>query len=392
MRKLLFLLVLLVCSVFAGLKIAEDPGYAIFAYKNWTMEMPLWFVAFSMFLGLVIVYSIIRFFDAVDASWLGWKNWLRIRRKHKAHSKTNSGVVELIEGNWKHAEHLFVSGMDQSEAPLINFLGAAKAAHEQQAYDKRDLYLQRAADLAPQSQMAVNLLQAQMLMQQGHLEEAYQNLQNLQARYSKHAAVVKLLERVCVHMGRWEAVLALFPAMRKLKIATDQELILLEAKMYQEILQTPNKFPAVTMLMDYWHALPKRLQKNPDLVCVYVTQLQRYPDTLPEIEEWVVKTLNQAWHKELMKLYGQLTLADSAKQLKIAEGWQKRFSQHAMMYLTLARLSQRCQLWGKAKHCYEESIKLAPTADTYMEYGSLLLQLNDFTEAMQAYRDGLQNC
>ena len=58
MWRFIFLVLILMVSVLVGLKIAEDPGYAIFAYKHWTMEMPLWFAVVSVILGLLLFYFI----------------------------------------------------------------------------------------------------------------------------------------------------------------------------------------------------------------------------------------------------------------------------------------------------------------------------------------------
>ena len=39
----IWLLIILIASVWLGLQIAEDPGLAFFSYKQWSVEMPLWF-------------------------------------------------------------------------------------------------------------------------------------------------------------------------------------------------------------------------------------------------------------------------------------------------------------------------------------------------------------
>jgi HemY protein len=138
MWRFFWFLVLLILSVWLGLKISQDPGYALFTYRHWSMEMPLWFALVAFFIFLFLFYGILRFFDSIDFSIYRFKNWLRWRRKYKSYSKTNRGLIELIEGHWKSAEYCLMEGIEQSDAPLINYLAAAKAAQEQQAYDRRD--------------------------------------------------------------------------------------------------------------------------------------------------------------------------------------------------------------------------------------------------------------
>src|SRR5579864_3881144 len=131
MIRFLFIVLILVASVFLGLKISEDPGYAIFSYQNWTVEMPLWFMVIATIVILLVLYFVLRFFDGIETTWFNFKNWLRMRKKYKSYSKTNRSLIALIEAQWKLAENNAMSGVDQSDAPLINFLAAAKAADEQ---------------------------------------------------------------------------------------------------------------------------------------------------------------------------------------------------------------------------------------------------------------------
>lgn len=392
MRRFIFILFILVISVFAGLKIAEDPGYAIFAYRYWTVEMPLWFAIVGLLVGLLVLYFVLRFFDALDSSWISWKNWLALRRKNKSYSKTNRGLLELIEANWKNAETLLMEGVDQSDAPLINFLAAAKAAHEQKTYEKRDLYLRRAYDLSPQTHLAVGLMQAELQIKQGKLDQALATLNRLHAQSPKQTLVLKLLERVYVHLGDWKNLLKIIPQLYKTKQITAEQMSLLEIKAYKELLSTTRKSIMSQSAKDIWREIPKKLQKNPELVCCYVKQLERYPDTTAEIDDLIQKTLKSYWQPELVIIYGTLTLADAGKQLKTAESWQKSFGAHAELFLTLARLSIRCQQWGKAKSYFEESLRLGASAETYYEYGNLLMRLDESHAAMQNYRDGLKVC
>lgn len=390
MRRFIFLLIILFVSVFIGLKIAQDPGYAFFAYKHWTVEMPLWFMFVSVFLGLLLLYFIMRFFDGVNASWARWKNWLWLRRKHKSYSKTNRGLIELIETQWKSAESNLMSGVDQSDAPLINFLAAAKAAHEQGEYEKRDVYLRQAYDLSPQTHVAVGLVQAQLQLKQNKYEQALATLDQLRAKSPKQKQVLKLLERVYIHLGDWKSLLKLIPSLYKAKVLTVDQMNMLEVRTYSEILRSTNYHSQpVQHIRDVWNSIPKRLQKNPELISCYAEQLLFYPDTLNEVESLITATLKKTWNKELVRLYGKLDFPDPLKQLKIVEGWEKKYGPHAMLLLTHARLSVRCQIWGKARSYFEECLRIEATPEAYREYGNLLFQLNDTQAAMQAYQHGL---
>ena len=60
MKRFIFYLFLLLAAVWLGLKIKADPGYALFAYQHWTVEMPLWFAGFLIFLTYLAFYALTR--------------------------------------------------------------------------------------------------------------------------------------------------------------------------------------------------------------------------------------------------------------------------------------------------------------------------------------------
>lgn len=78
------------------------------------------------------------------------------------------------------------------------------------------------------------------------------------------------------------------------------------------------------------------------------------------------------------------------KQLSRAEQYLKHYPAEPILLLTLGRLCVRCQLWGKARHYFEDSLTLQATPSTYAEYGKLLEQMGDTQAALTAYREGCQ--
>ncbi len=387
MRRFIWLLLVLIVSVWLGLLIAKDPGLAFFSYRHWSVEMPLWFAVLSLLVLLSVFYLIWSVFSGVDSIFYRWRNWLRWRRKTQSYSKTNRGLIELIEGRWKKGENLLTAGIAQSEAPLINYLALAKAAHEQAAYDRQETYLRRAHAVAGSAEVAVGLTQAQFQIDQGQFEQALATLRQLQSMVPRHPLVVKLLERVYVHLGDWQSLLTLLPSLYKSKVVTSEQLVLLEQKTYRELLKATTKLPqGLTALRAVWDIVPRRLKTDPQLLGCYAQQLVFYPEQTSEAVELLNKSLRKSWDADLIKLYGSLNTGDPVQQLVLAERWLARYPNQALLLLTLGRLSVRCQLWGKARSYFEESLKLEERAITYLEYGKLLDQLG---ETSTAYRDGL---
>jgi HemY protein len=381
MRRFVIGIILLIFSVWVGLKIARDPGLALFTYSHWSVEMPLWFALVCLMLLLVVVYFLTHFFDEIDRSFYRWKNWLRWRRKNKSYSKTNRGLVELIEGHWRNAENYLLDGIDQSDAPLINYLAAAKAAHEREAYDKRDTYIRQAYDLSPQ---------AQLQLDQGQLEQALATLNHLRSIAPLNKVVLKLSQKLFIQLADWKGLLKLLPSLCKAKLISLEQYEHLEVRVYREMLNsTANKAQDLKVFHEFWAIVPRRVQKNPQFVACYVKHILRYAEAANEVEELINRVLKKTWDSDLVKMYGLLVTDNSKKQLSHAEKWLKLYPNQAVLLLTLGRLCMRCQLWGKARQYLEDSLQLEAIPDTYIEYGKLFEQLGDMSAAVECYRDGL---
>lgn len=391
MRGFFWFLIILFFSVWLGLKISQDPGYALFTYGHWTIEMPLWFAMVSVLLILFVLYGVLRFFDNIGFSIYRLKNWLRWRRKYKSYNKTNRGLLELVEGRWKHAEHYLLDSVQQSDAPLINYLAAAKAAQELHAFDRRDTYLRKAHHLAPQAEIAIELTQARLQYEQGQLEQALATLRHLRGLAPKHASVLKLLEKVYVRLADWKSLLQLLPFLRKAKLITDEQMNIFERNTYQELLhEAAHKQQGLAPIRQVWQTVPRKLQADPELIDSYANILLPYQETADELESLIHKALKRRWHADLARIYGLLKTNNPQKQLSYAESWQQQFGNQPILLLTLGRLCMRCQLWGKARSYFEEGLKLEASSETYAEYGKLLEQLGETQAAIQCYQKAMK--
>jgi HemY protein len=271
---------------------------------------------------------------------------------------------------------------------LMNYLGAAKAAQEQGAFERRDNYIQKAYRIAPSEELAIGLTKAELELDQHQYEHAAATLNHLRQTNANHPRVAKLLEKVYVHLGDWQNLLKLLPELRKGKILNAGQMEQFEKNLYGEILHTAND-KNLDEIHGIWYDMPRSVRKNPDVVSAYVKQLSRFPDTAKEMEDLIRKTLKTHWQPDLVKIYGTLPFANLNRQLVIAGAWLKMYGQHPELLLLLGKLCMRIQLWGKAKDYFEKCLALSPNPEASLEYGKLLEDLGESDNAIQKYRDGL---
>src|SRR3990167_4916950 len=215
MRRLIVILLFLIASVWFGLTVMRHPGYLFLVYQRWMVQMPLWFALLGLLAIFCLFYLVVSSVDRLSFLWFRLKNWIRFKREQRSYSKTQHGLATLIEGRWKKAERLLLAGVSQTIEPLMNYLGAAKAAHEQQAYERRDRYIQKAHQLAPDADMAIGLTQADLQLKQEHFEQAGAILNRLYELSPRHPRVLGMLEKIYVRTADWAKLQALLPNMRK---------------------------------------------------------------------------------------------------------------------------------------------------------------------------------
>lgn len=389
MLQLIIFLCFLIFSVWFGVEVVNHPGYLLLVYQPWLVQMPLWFALLSTIIIFALFYIIINVADRLQFFSFKIKNYFRFRREQKSYSKTQHGFSALIEGRYKQAEQLLLAGVNQTVEPLINYLGAARAAHEQTSFDRRDLYLRKAYEVAPHDYLAIALTQAELEMSQHQFEQAAATLHHLREKAPRHHQVLKLMEKVYVHLGDWQGLLKLLPSLRKEKILTQDELEQFEKNLYSKMLQrgSPHEIDALHSL---WETIPRNIKKNPDVIDAYVRQLKSFPDTNKEVENLIRQALKKNWQPNLVNCYGELPFTNLNRQLIIADAWLKMYGSRPELLLLLGKLCVQVQLWGKAKDYFEKCIDQYPDcADAYLEYGKLLEQLNEPMLALQKYKQGL---
>lgn len=388
MRRLILLLVFLIASVWFGIHIMRHPGYLFIVYEPWSVQMPLWFAFVTVLLTLVVLYYIITGFDHLQFLWFRFKNWLRFRREHRAYSKTRHGLTLLIEGQWKKAEKLLLSGVQQETEPFLNYLGVAKIAEEQGDFAKATIYLEKAHVVLPEADLAIGIVRATWQLKHHQCEEARVTLRRLKAMSPYHPEVLKLFERLYTQLGEWDNLEQLVPLLRKARVLTKENAALLSQRVAIELLNHLT-IESVTALRARFQVMPRGLRADPLVVLAYVKRLVAFGET-DTVEGLIRQTLKSHWDPELVLLYGKLPFAALNKQYVIVGAWLKQYGAHPELYLTLARLCMRGQLWGKAKDYFEKCLDLGANRDASLELGELYEQLAEPELAKSAYRAGLQ--
>lgn len=384
--KILFLLLLVIlgAGAFVGELMIKDSGYVLIAYNQTTIETSLWVLLVALLIVFIVTHWVINLVTHTKLPTTKLKAWKDQRNQLISRRKTLKGLTSLSEGNWAQAQKQLAQAAERSDLPMVNYLAAARAAHEQDNEQATDELLQKARNTTPEAEVTVAISQAEIQLSRGQLEPCLATLLRLRTLAPKNTYVMRLLKDIYVRLNDWQALSKLIPLLRKHQVLKDDELEQLSHQCASQLLdESISKLPVETSEDDRlnaldkaWGELSKDQTRNGDLVQHY-TELLVSLGAEDHAEKNLRDLIKRNWDEKLVNIYGRLNGENPKKQLDTARGWLKSHDDSAALLLTLGRLSMRNQHWGQAVKHFEHSLELAPSSETLAELARLLRHLGD---------------
>lgn len=381
MKVALIVIVTLILGALLAQFLGGDPGYVIINFRGHVFEMsvPMLFILFVA---------------AITALWLAWFI-VRAPRKlgeaagrlraGRAGQKLTDGMIQIAEGNFAKGEKLLARAAAGSDAPLFNYLQAARAAHLQGQDERRDEWLKLAYEQTPEAANAVLLTQAELQLDREQYEQALATLRRLDENSKDHSYAIALLGRLYYRLEDWGNLAEVIPRLKKHGRINQETIDHWTTRVCAENLARASSGEAV---ITEWGKIAKKFKTDESVLEAYYKALMR-TEMHQKAEKDLITALKQNWRSSLIKLYGLVEGPDPSKQLQRAETWLAERPDDADLLLTTARLCLRNELWGKARSYLETVLAVRPTPEAYQVYGRLLSQLGEGDAAADAYKAGL---
>jgi HemY protein len=373
--------VALLASAFAAHFLLQDPGYVVINYRSYIIEMSV-----PVLIGFVLAL--------IFSLWLLRKIWHAPQKLGEAASRYRSGragqrltrgIIQIAEGNFSKGEKTLAKSANVSDAPLLNYLQAARAAHLLGNDVRRDNWLKQAYEQIPAAASAVLLTQAELQLDQGQYEQALATLRKLDENAPNQSHALVLLGRLYYRLEDWKQLVELLPRLGKHARVGADTLEMWSVRVHREML---DRCEDATGLQEAWSKVPRKLKQNAGVLESWYSGLIR-TEQHELAEKNLAADLKREWRPLLVRQFGLVKGKDPVKQLKKAEGWLKDHPDDADLLLAAARLCLHNELWGKARSYLDTVISIRPTPEIYQEFGRLLNQLGDDEGAADAYRAGL---
>ena len=396
MRGLLLIIALV--AVVGGLvawQMIENGGCILIAYGNYTIDMSLWaliLIVFVIWLVWRLLKAILRALINPGQKFFHERSSIR-QQRHR--SRTSKGLLLYIEGHWDQARRTLKRSAKHSDMPLLSYLAAANAAYEIGDQDDADRLLAKAREVDPDGELAVGLAQSQMYLRDGHYEKALAILQRLYIKVPDHPLILRLLNNAYRGLEDWRSLEKLLPDFRRYKVFNKRVIRRVESEVYSSILgslavqaKKTGRSEDTDALIQLWHDMPKHVRSIKRVLLSYITSLYQVGEA-NRAEVLMRKSLKLDWDDALIRLYGIVEGGDPQKQLITAESWLRQRPNDPELMLALGRLSQRNQLWGKARDYLESSIALKAQPEAYVELARLMVQLGEHKKSSDYYQKGL---
>ncbi len=397
MKKLVILIALfLLVGLVFGYLVSISSGYVLFSWGNYTIETSFWFFNIMLATFFICAYLVLRFVLLLIGSDWRINEWRKQRRSKRGQRQTTRGFLSLAQGQWRTAERQLTQAAALGDNPLINYLGAARAAYEKGDMDKSDQWLKEASQSTKGAELAVAITQIQLLISRGQTEQALAIVLRLRKQNPKHKHLLKMHIKVLRELEDWIGLKDLLPTVRKLaKLIPQDKLKELEEKVVMQLMQRAAKSHSssasagqASLIKEIYDDAPRTVRLSVDVLTCYVELLLLLKQ--PGKAEQALRTaLPSVWHDKLICLYGRIKGDDLQQQLLFAEKQLQERTNDPMLLLALGRIANRMNDKDKAQEYLESAAKIKALSEAHTELGNLLTQQGEFESACEHFNKAL---
>ncbi len=382
MRVGLFVVLLLLLVAVTAQFLAADSGYVLISFQGWAVEMTVPILLVLVVLLLVVASLLRRIRQAPR---------LVAERAAKASSRRTGrrvarGLVALAAGQMARAERLLARAAGRSNAPMLQYLAAARLAHGSGDIERRDHWFSLAEKAQPEARDAISLERAELHLNAGELELTMRYLGEILERQPRHLQALRLAIPLYLKREEWAEAARRLKALRKHGRQVAAQAARWTVAAYAGLLEGAEDARQVQRL---WGEVPRELRAEEGLGLAFARALMRH-GAHDIAEQATRRRLTEEWSSVLAGVYGELQPRDIPAAIRHAESWLGDHPEDTRLLLALGRLCRKARLWGKARSYLETSLSLRQSRQGWLELAELLEKLDEGEAAQEAYRKGLR--
>lgn len=376
--KVIFLLAVALLAALLGTLIASDAGYVVVGFQGWEVATSVWAAITALLMVAILVYCAMKLFNLMLLRNSKIATWFSAKRSSSSQRQTLQAIEAETNGDTVEAIRLLVAAGQQSPNPVLHFLRASELASRIGATDKAEELRFDAGKLGDNELKVFRRLNdALELINHHDKRQGLRALRRLLEDHPRCAPALFALVQYCREVEDWVGALEYLEVLSRLSFVADEEIYELLVSSWIGRLRQADALAVANV----WHAVPRKLKHEPDVVVVYVDALRTKGDSDKAIHE-LERSINRHWHRQTVLAYG-LVEGNSEKQLKTAEGWLKEHADDAALHLTIGRLQRRLARIDDARSHYETSVSLGDVVDGKLELAELHIESGETKKASE---------
>ena len=373
---ILLLLLIAVAAAWGWHALALDPGEVRLRFAGWRVETSFVFGVIAALLLWAVLSLVLRA--------LFWpRRALRRHALRRGHERIADGLVAAVEGRHGQATKSLERAAHVASLQAPALLARARSAQAQGDDEQAIAALDAAAEKAPAAALS---MRARFLLERNRNAEALDLLKTAMAKSALPPAALRSLIDAASRCGDSNAALTALSALAKTHSMSDEAFAELETRTLATALASAPNADALNAL---WSGTGRVQRQRETIVIAYAKRAAAVGQPIAAMSE-IQAALRRDWSEQLVRAYGELGPSDVVARLRQAEGWIAAQPNSAGLMLTLGRLCNQNELWGKAREYLGRGLAIAPDASLWEALGDACAGFGDHDVAQRAYRNALR--
>lgn len=355
MIKILILFIVLIAGIILGPIMAGHQGYVFIRTDDYDITTSV--------TSLVLCFIILQFI----LLFLGWcyrrfmsttsrtKGWMSGRKYHKAHTQTQKALLKLAEGDFDQVEKLMSKHADFSQQPVINYLLAAEAAQQRGDEYRTHQYLDKAAEVAGNDQLPVDITRVRIQLAEGEVHAARNGIDKLIDQAPRHPEILRLAEQAYLRSGAYQTLIELLPVIAKVQLHTEDELEALRLKAYKGLMNQYMAESGSDGLQKWWKSQPRKIRQEIALQSFLAEHLIECDD-MDSAEKIIIGGLKQQYDERLLLLARRLRSDNPEALEKVLKQLLKQTGATPLLNSTLGQIALHHAQWEQAETYFKAAL------------------------------------
>lgn len=388
MIKVLLLFLLLIAGIVLGPMLAGHQGYVLIQTDNYNVETSVTGLVIVMILVMVVLFAVEWILRRIFRTGARTRGWFVGRKSSRARKQTKAALLKLAEGDYQQVEKLMVKNADHAEQPVVNYLLAAEAAQQRGDEVRANQHLERAAELADNDQLPVEITRVRLQLARNENHAARHGVDKLLEIAPRHPEVLRLAEQAYVRTGAWSSIIDILPAMEKVRVGDEPHRMVLQQQAWIGLMDQAMADQGNDGLKAWWKNQSRKTRHQATLQVAMAEHLIECDDH-DAAQEVILDGLKRQYDERLILLMPRLKSGNPEQLEKALRQQIKTQGDRPILYSTLGQLLMKHGEWQQAAEAFREAIKQRPDAFDYAWLADALDKLHQPEEAALMRRDGL---